>query len=73
MVKRFQYHYEPEKGWMNDPNGLIEFQGQYHAFFFNIIRISRNGADALGTCCQQGPAPLGDAAGCISAGSAVRR
>ncbi len=33
MVKRFQYHYEPEKGWMNDPNGLIEFQGQYHAFF----------------------------------------
>lgn len=33
MAKRFQYHYEPEKGWMNDPNGLIEFQGQYHAFF----------------------------------------
>ena len=33
MQKRFSYHFEPRKGWMNDPNGLIEFQGQYHAFF----------------------------------------
>ena len=33
MAKRFQYHFEPEKGWMNDPNGLIQFQGIYHAFF----------------------------------------
>ena len=33
MQKRFSYHFEPSKGWMNDPNGLIEFQGQYHAFF----------------------------------------
>lgn len=32
-MKRFLYHFEPKKGWMNDPNGLIEFQGQYHAFF----------------------------------------
>lgn len=31
--KRFQFHFEPEKGWMNDPNGLIFFRGQYHAFF----------------------------------------
>lgn len=30
---RFQYHFEPKKGWMNDPNGLIYFRGQYHAFF----------------------------------------
>lgn len=30
---RFQYHFEPQKGWMNDPNGLIYFRGQYHAFF----------------------------------------
>lgn len=33
MTKRFQYHFEPKKGWMNDPNGLIQYQGVYHAFF----------------------------------------
>ena len=30
---RFQYHFEPGSGWMNDPNGLVYFQGRYHAFF----------------------------------------
>lgn len=33
MTNRFHYHFEPRKGWMNDPNGLIEFRGQYHAFY----------------------------------------
>lgn len=32
-MKRFKYHFEPEHGWMNDPNGLIYFKGKYHAFF----------------------------------------
>ena len=27
------FHFEPQQGWMNDPNGLIFFQGRYHAFF----------------------------------------
>lgn len=30
---RLQYHFEPETGWMNDPNGLIFYKGKYHAFF----------------------------------------
>lgn len=30
---RFAFHFEPETGWMNDPNGLIFYQGKYHAFF----------------------------------------
>ena len=30
---RLQYHFEPETGWMNDPNGLIYFRGKYHVFF----------------------------------------
>ena len=28
-----KYHYRPQKGWMNDPNGLIYFNGYYHAFY----------------------------------------
>ncbi len=27
------YHYLPPKNWMNDPNGLIQFQGRYHLFY----------------------------------------
>ncbi len=30
---RLTYHVMPEGGWMNDPNGLIQFRGQYHVFF----------------------------------------
>ncbi|OJN95404.1 glycoside hydrolase family 32 protein [Escherichia coli] len=27
------FHLAPPDGWMNDPNGLIYFNGRYHAFF----------------------------------------
>lgn len=33
IQKRFEYHFEPNKGWMNDPNGLVYCKGRYHAFF----------------------------------------
>lgn len=33
VFPRFQFHFEPKRGWMNDPNGLIYFRGQYHAFY----------------------------------------
>lgn len=28
-----QYHIAAKAGWVNDPNGLIYFNGQYHVFF----------------------------------------
>ena len=30
---RQKFHLMPPTGWLNDPNGLCQFKGVYHAFF----------------------------------------
>lgn len=30
---RPRYHFLPPRNWMNDPNGLIYYQGRYHLFY----------------------------------------
>lgn len=32
-TNRLKFHLMPPVGWMNDPNGLCQFQGIYHVFF----------------------------------------
>jgi beta-fructofuranosidase len=30
---RLSYHFMPPAAWMNDPNGLIRYKGEYHMFY----------------------------------------
>jgi len=30
---RPDYHFSPEDGWMNDPNGMVYYDGTYHLFY----------------------------------------
>jgi beta-fructofuranosidase len=32
-LHRPRYHFLPEANWLNDPNGLIQWQGRYHLFY----------------------------------------
>ena len=30
---RSQFHFTPERNWMNDPNGMVYHDGEYHLFY----------------------------------------
>lgn len=30
---RGQFHFSPKRGWNNDPNGMVYYQGEWHLFF----------------------------------------
>ena len=30
---RPQFHFSSKKNWINDPNGMVYYKGEYHLFF----------------------------------------
>lgn len=45
---RLHYHLMPETGWMNDPNGAVQFNGVYHIYHQYVPENSKGGATHWG-------------------------
>ena len=47
-LHRPQFHFTPKKDWMNDPNGLVFYKGEYHLFFQYTPDSVRHGPNTWG-------------------------
>lgn len=47
---RPKYHVTSKKGFLNDPNGLVQFKGLYHAFYQWLEDVTPQGAKCWGHC-----------------------
>ncbi|AHF91430.1 glycosyl hydrolase family 32 [Opitutaceae bacterium TAV5] len=76
---RGQFHFSPMHGWMNDPNGLSYYNGEYHLFFqhspYGWTFARQHWGHAVSTDLvhwqEGGPALVPDRKGQVYSGSAV--
>ena len=45
---RLSYHLMPETGWLNDPNGAVQFNGVYHIYHQYVPHTAEGGATYWG-------------------------
>lgn len=57
-IVRPSLHFTPQKGWINDPNGLV-FLKDNIIYFISIIRTMIAGTVCTGACGKPGPDTLG--------------
>lgn len=65
---RPRYHFLPEANWLNDPNGLIQWGGEYHMFYQYNPNGPFHGTTGLATP----PAPTWCAGGTCQSRSRLR-
>ena len=47
-LHRPQFHFSPQHSWMNDPNGLVYYRGEYHLFFQHTPGFMNHAANSWG-------------------------
>ena len=56
---RPQFHFTSRMGWLNDPNGMVYYDGEWHMLFQHHAKGNASGAKVLGQCAEHRPRCIG--------------
>ncbi len=49
QVLRPQFHFSSRKNWLNDPNGMVYYDGEWHMFFQHVAIANNTGPKSWGS------------------------
>ena len=60
-IERYRpaFHFTPNENWMNDPNGMVYYEGEYHLFLSIQSFWKHLGSYELGACCKYRSCEMG--------------